>query len=758
MTSVAGRTGAVTLSKSDVGLSNVDNTSDTNKPVSTAQATAIAEAKQAGTNAQNAIDTHTGNTSNPHNVTAAQVGAYVKPVSGIPESDLSAEVQAKLNSGGGGEVTTANLLKSSVTANRQAGVTEGDMVNLGYALGLEEGKQYTVKYKFNNADVVATAKYEAPTGLPMEGGELCLCQSMSYEGQAMTFPMLLGVSPYAASLEDCQNAMQNYGMLFIVDKHQITGDTTYTADENNSSVYPRALQRSQSGNAVSVEISAIEPFTEVAEVVADRVKNALTIGNVVFDGSAAKTVDLSEYAKTTGTYSGMTVGNSDKLGNKAASEYVLASDIPDISNFAEKTGTYLDMTVGNAEKLGNKAASEYVLASDIPDISNFAEKTGTYLDMTVGNAEKLGNKAASEYALADDLTAHETNISNPHSVTKEQVGLGNVDNTSDENKPVSTAQATAIADAKKAGTDAQSNVDKIINGTTAVGNAEKLNGKAASEYALKSDKKTQIYSTKKSVLYPYKWESKTWNGLTSFLGSRIWTDGNDIYHSGGGSQCVLNRETSTWETKTWSGFAAPDGEYIWTDGTDIYYSYGTAQRVLNRETSTWESKTWDGVTSSIDGSRIWTDGNDIYHSYKASHYVLNRGTSTWEHKSWSGLTSFYGSNIWTDGENIYYSKDTTQRVLNRETSTWESKTWSGLTEFDGGRIWTDGENIYYSGSEGQYVLNRETSTWESKTWSGVTSIAGEYIWTDGENIYYSALTAQYKLAKAIPTTKTTLRR
>lgn len=39
--SVAGRTGTVTLTKSDVGLGNVDNTSDVNKPVSTAQATAI---------------------------------------------------------------------------------------------------------------------------------------------------------------------------------------------------------------------------------------------------------------------------------------------------------------------------------------------------------------------------------------------------------------------------------------------------------------------------------------------------------------------------------------------------------------------------------------------------------------------------------------------------------------------------------------------------------------------------------------------
>lgn len=39
--SVASRTGAVTLSNSDVGLGNVDNTSDANKPVSTAQLTAL---------------------------------------------------------------------------------------------------------------------------------------------------------------------------------------------------------------------------------------------------------------------------------------------------------------------------------------------------------------------------------------------------------------------------------------------------------------------------------------------------------------------------------------------------------------------------------------------------------------------------------------------------------------------------------------------------------------------------------------------
>ena len=43
-----------------------------------------------------------------------------------------------------------------------------------------------------------------------------------------------------------------------------------------------------------------------------------------------------------------------------------------------------------------------------------------------------------------ELGAHKVSTSNPHGVTKAQVGLGNVDNTSDANKPVSTAMQTAL--------------------------------------------------------------------------------------------------------------------------------------------------------------------------------------------------------------------------------------------------------------------------------------------------------------------------
>lgn len=42
------------------------------------------------------------------------------------------------------------------------------------------------------------------------------------------------------------------------------------------------------------------------------------------------------------------------------------------------------------------------------------------------------------------ITAHSTNYNNPHQVTKEQVGLGNVDNTADLDKPLSHNDKTAL--------------------------------------------------------------------------------------------------------------------------------------------------------------------------------------------------------------------------------------------------------------------------------------------------------------------------
>lgn len=52
--------------------------------------------------------------------------------------------------------------------------------------------------------------------------------------------------------------------------------------------------------------------------------------------------------------------------------------------------------------------------------------------------------AFSAKELESIVSAHNGNGSNPHGVTKTQVGLGNVDNISDANKPVSTIQQVAL--------------------------------------------------------------------------------------------------------------------------------------------------------------------------------------------------------------------------------------------------------------------------------------------------------------------------
>lgn len=93
ITSVNGQTGpAVVLTKSNIGLSNVDNTSDANKPVSTAQQTALDLKADAS-----ALTTHVSDTANPHAVTKAQVGLSDVDNTSDADKPISSATQTALN-------------------------------------------------------------------------------------------------------------------------------------------------------------------------------------------------------------------------------------------------------------------------------------------------------------------------------------------------------------------------------------------------------------------------------------------------------------------------------------------------------------------------------------------------------------------------------------------------------------------------------------------------------------------------------------
>lgn len=65
-------------------------------------------------------------------------------------------------------------------------------------------------------------------------------------------------------------------------------------------------------------------------------------------------------------------------------------------------------------------------------------------------------------AVQTNLETHINNKSNPHEVTKDQVGLGNVDNTSDANKPISNATQTAL-NGKFSATDGNALKQRVNN-------------------------------------------------------------------------------------------------------------------------------------------------------------------------------------------------------------------------------------------------------------------------------------------------------
>lgn len=113
-----------------------------------------------------------------------------------------------------------------------------------------------------------------------------------------------------------------------------------------------------------------------------------------------------------------------------------------VMSAADKTN--LDNTVqGLANEITNRTNAINALRTELK----------TYVD------DLIADTGSDVTALETKVNNHIANKSNPHAVTKTQVGLGNVNNTSDANKPVSTAQATAIADAKAAGTAAQTSIN-----------------------------------------------------------------------------------------------------------------------------------------------------------------------------------------------------------------------------------------------------------------------------------------------------------
>ena len=169
--------------------------------------------------------------------------------------------------------------------------------------------------------------------------------------------------------------------------------------------------------------------------------------------------------------------NDDDLDLTVASDRLQyeAVDVPTISSTDVLTNKTIDAALNTLSNIDTTMLAAGVLvtdtglagASDLNIPSTLAVKT--YIDTQIGdnddafeitytpttpgdwpdpdptNSGEAHDKSASRITTnTSDISAHVGNLANPHVVTATQLSLGNVDNTSDADKPVSTATQTAL--------------------------------------------------------------------------------------------------------------------------------------------------------------------------------------------------------------------------------------------------------------------------------------------------------------------------
>lgn len=180
---------------------------------------------------------------------------------------------------------------------------------------------------------------------------------------------------------------------------------------------------------------------------------------------AINEVDLSGYAQTNGTYPNMTVGNASNAASAQtavkATQDAAGNDIA--ASYAKQTGTYPNMSVGTASEAAyaDAAASADTAgyattakgdASGNDIEATYAKQTGTYAGMTVGNATQAGS--------ANDPNAvHFT----AQTLTDEQKAQARTN--------IGAADAETVATNTSDIADLESDVQKIIDGTTSVAEA-----------------------------------------------------------------------------------------------------------------------------------------------------------------------------------------------------------------------------------------------------------------------------------------------
>jgi hypothetical protein len=504
--------------KADVGLGNVDNTSDANKPVSTAQASAIATAKsEAQGYADEQINLVIGTAPAALNTLSELADALSDDANFA--STVATSLSNKLDSATAASTyapLASPTLTGTVTLPNSTTIGDVSNVEIGYLNGVTSSIQGQIDNKLESSTAASTY---APLASPTLTGTVTLPGSTtigevsnveigylngvtsSIQGQidnklesstaASTYaplasPTLTGTVtlPASTSIGDVSNVEIGY-------LNGVTSGVQTQLDAKAPSASPTltgtvTLPASTSiGDVSNVEIGYLNGVTSGVQTQLDAKAPSAspTLTGTVTLPASTSIGDVSNLE--IGYLDGVTSGIQTQLDSKAPLNSPTFTGTVTLPANTISQSMMGDDSVGTNEIGGFAVTAEKLAVNSVTE-SKIADGAVTSAKIATGTIvnEDINASAAIAQSKIDGLStslAAKADLASPtftgtvSGITKSMVGLGNVDNTADSAKPVSTATQTALdAKASLAGAVFTGNVE--VDGSLVVDGDFTVNG------------------------------------------------------------------------------------------------------------------------------------------------------------------------------------------------------------------------------------------------------------------------------------------
>ena len=222
-----------------------------------------------------------------------------------------------------------------------------------------------------------------------------------------------------------------------------------SASKGNGNIY-------KANPSSSISIPAVTTTKAGVMAAADKIKLDTTLPKQISDEVAARTAaDEAIRGELADDIAQEVLDRNAAIKvAKDALQANITKEVTDRTNADATLKSTLEKAIADAKT--ELETADATLQSNITKEVNDRKGEITRVEKLI--TDEAATRAQADIDVNEKVDLHIANKSNPHGVTKAQVGLGNVNNTSDADKPVSTAQATAIANAKAAGTNAQTNL------------------------------------------------------------------------------------------------------------------------------------------------------------------------------------------------------------------------------------------------------------------------------------------------------------